>query len=92
MEIPKNKLPLLLGKSGMYGQYAIGGSAGSYAGRIAGKDLAKYVVTATNNFATALELLDDAFDELELCKDTESIRMAERIKNFLNKFKNANKD
>jgi hypothetical protein len=101
MKAPKNKLPLLLGRLGAYGQYTITYEQkeevddgfgkeeviiDKYVGRIAGKELAKYIVIAANNFETALELLRESFDNLELCKDDDSKIITEKINKFLNKF------
>jgi hypothetical protein len=103
MKVPKNKLPLLLGRLGAWGQYNImyvsteradheydSGEViivDKYAGRIAGKDLAKYVVTATNNFATAIELLENTLIELHREGDENTLELALLISQFINKLK-----
>jgi hypothetical protein len=109
LKIPKNKLPLLLGRLGAWGQYNIMYvsteradheydseeviTVDKYAGRIAGKDLARYVVTATNNFATALDLLEEALVELHTKGDEDTLELALLISQFTNKIKrNGNKD
>jgi len=66
MEIPKDKLPLIRGRLLYYGQYSImckdpkltEFQTNKHAGQIVYKDLSKYVVTATNNFHKAIELLE----------------------------------
>jgi len=87
MKIPKNKLPLLLGHLGAYRQYTIGYSAGKYAGGITGKDLAKYVITATNNFETALTLLELSLAEFHRNEDEDTLNLALLISQFINKLK-----
>lgn len=65
MKIPKNKLPLKISpKHSVYGQYDLSYLTTEdsiptykYAGRIAGKELANYMVEAANKFPEVIKLL-----------------------------------
>ena len=73
MKIPENKLPLRMDtRHGVYGQYSLNYitkedsiPTSKYAGRISGKELSEYVVTAPNKFPEALKLIEYFVNRVE---------------------------